>query len=91
MKFHIHEIAVLVSAEMAKNSDRVWSECEIVEVSPFHGAYSSFDGIWNASGDYVVLFADGVTGTVNEGQLRKRQQPGIPESITRIFEEPVSA
>lgn len=81
MKFHIGEIAILIGLP---SPYEIFNglEVEIYSIACFVGGHVY---------DYCVVQKDGDYRAVDEKNLRKRPQPGIPQSILRIFDEPVSA
>ena len=91
-KFHVGEIAILnvqlYQIEPLFGRDPTPSfgpgtECSILEINPPFGVLDRFD--------YRIGLPAGENGFVMEPQLRKRPQPGLPESVIRLFNVPVEA
>ena len=99
MKFQVGEIAVYVGLYNIPEDNGM--EVEIVRVGPIYYGEPSVTGTCRfgnsayKSVDYEVREPSGAVGFVLVHNLRKRQPPDeqsyIPESIRRLFGQPVSA
>ena len=96
MKFQVGEIAIL-AVVLPGEREALWpgQEVEVLLVGPFKGGENvEIKGhLFSLAGeaDYVIGEYLRWICSVPESHLRKRGDPAVPESILRIFEEPVSA
>ena len=88
LRFKVGEIAILVGTH-GKGWEGVNIPCEVevIQVGPFP-ALSEIepDTLAALDSDYRIKLQDGSTGVVLDKHLRKRPQPGIPESVRSWFE-----
>lgn len=99
LRFKVGEVAILRSrAEhpIVASNFPVGCELEVVRVGPFP-AHTSPSGrtlpgstrFTTEQTDYEVRNADGFHVFCDDCDLRKRPQPGIPESVLEVFRVPV--
>ena len=88
LRFKVGEIAILIATH-GKGWDDISIPCEVevIQVGPIL-AFSEVepDTLAAADSDYRIRLPDGSTGLVLDKHLRKRPQPGIPESVRSWFE-----
>lgn len=94
MKFHQGEIALVAVQPTTYRGLSVGDSVEIVSL-PGDSMCRCCGRARAHSDGYAIALPTPYLGwscaSMPERGLRKRPQPGIPEIITRIFEEPVSA
>lgn len=86
-KFQMGEIVILVKSVIQGDPD-VGKECEILELPSAKTVF--LYGAWTVPGEYLIRTPSGIW-CAHETDMRKRPQPGIPQSVLNIFRLPVEA
>jgi hypothetical protein len=76
MRFRVGDVVVLVKARMPESQIEIGSEFTVVEVGPFNGGRSAYNGKLNLEGEYVIANRNGC-GVVYDFQLAPKRPPAF--------------
>ena len=74
MRFKVGDVVVLVKARMPESQSEIGNEFTVVEVGPFNGERSAYNGKLNLDGEYVIANRNGC-GLVYDFQLAPKRPP----------------